>query len=230
MGLRKEGYWDKHYELELRNYEEDGDEGEIWFGKGLSKKIVKWIHQHLPRESNSAISILDVGCGNGYLLYTLAEMLNQEDKINLFGLDYAINSVELCRKILVDKNMTERINIDQCDFLDHKQIKNMFGDRKFDFIVDKGTFDAICLLADDSSLLHTKTRFMESLYLLVDYKSIFILASCNHTEEELKELLTIDCQNRLNSEVIDTIETPKIKFGGVQGSQVSCIIVQFRRP
>ena len=53
--------WDKQYELELENFLDHGDIGEIWFGKRIMDTIVKWVTDTMDKENSN---ILDLGCGN----------------------------------------------------------------------------------------------------------------------------------------------------------------------
>lgn len=238
MALRREGYWDEHYSLELRNYEEDGDEGEVWFGKGLSRRIFDWILETIRSKNRSTSDkwdILDVGCGNSYTLTTLVERAKDKlsvdhlDNLRLFGLDYSRNSIDLSKKIVLDKGYTDVIALEQCDFLNHKEVSEVTKDMKFDIVIDKGTFDAICLLASDSpeKLKAAKLNYIQSVYSVSKVSSTFILASCNSTEEELLPIFDIDSPGKRETKLIGRIESPKIQFGGKEGSQVTCLIMEF---
>lgn len=235
MALRQEGYWDQHYGLELKNYQEDGDEGEVWFGKGLSCRIVAWLVDRLNAEQHSGpdnSQVLDIGCGNSYTLCTLVERIDAKlfgESLKILGIDYSHNSIELSKRIVAERGLDNKIFLEQCDFLDHEQLKKATKGANFDFLIDKGTYDAICLLASQSTetLDKARVRYMESLYSLVKSRSILILASCNSTEEELMNLFSLDCDSKINYKLIGRIETPKIKFGGKEGSQVTCVIVEF---
>jgi hypothetical protein len=33
--LAKQEYWQQNFELELKNFEDHGDDGEVWFGKDV---------------------------------------------------------------------------------------------------------------------------------------------------------------------------------------------------
>lgn len=240
MALREEGYWDKHYELELINYEEDKDEGEVWFGKGLNKRIVDWILQRLLRMTNDQeeIAVLDVGCGNAYTICTLgtrwSEMnieSNNRHRLKIMGLDYSANSIELAKKITHDRGLSNSITLKQCDFLDKNQLTSNCGRDKFDFIIDKGTFDAICLLASNSTsdVENAKLKYKESLNSLAREGTVFILASCNYTEEELQQVFVSESDGEYTRVMVGKIETPTLKFGGKLGSQVTCLILQSMR-
>lgn len=221
MCLRKDGYWEEFYAAELESYEKDGCESEVWFGKGLSRRIVSWIVKHLStkQKSEEPVRILDVGSGNAFTLITLVEQYKGTRDMKLLGIDYSKSSVELSRKLVSDQGLSEKIITEQCDFLKLDEVERVTQGQKFDIVIDVGTFDAICLLAG-SALEATQLDYMRSLNAVMREDSIFILASCNHSEEELISLIGQD------RKPIDKIETPKLKFGGKEGSQVNCIIVQ----
>lgn len=61
--------WDEHYSSEVLNFEETGDEGEIWFGKVSEQKICKFITDSFAEQKN--LSIIEIGSGNGSLLRRL---------------------------------------------------------------------------------------------------------------------------------------------------------------
>lgn len=232
MALRKEGYWNEHYELELRNYEEDGDEGEVWFGKGLSRKITDWIVGDLrSRVDSQSRFVVDIGCGNAFIPCTLIDKLqsnNLSNNVSALGIDYSINSVNLSNKIVADRGLADLITIEQCDFLDQRQLEKVTRGEKYDFVVDKGTFDAICLMAEDEpdKLSETRRRYMLSLCSLLKGGSVIVLASCNYTQDELLSFIRTDCTEEFEIELVDQIETPKIQFGGKEGSQVTCLILR----
>lgn len=69
--LSKHEYWEQNFELELQNYEETGDDGEVWFGTEVQKKSIQYIIEHYPVEKEPFV--LDVGTGNGALLFKLAK-------------------------------------------------------------------------------------------------------------------------------------------------------------
>ncbi|KAK6044305.1 hypothetical protein COOONC_18191 [Cooperia oncophora] len=75
--LGTKSYWDSRYELELHNFEECGDEGEIWFGKSAEKRIIDFVTTHVSKSA----PILDLGCGNGSVLRRLlAKRVSEEDE------------------------------------------------------------------------------------------------------------------------------------------------------
>lgn len=40
--LGTKAHWDAVYTQEIRNFEETGDEGEVWFGYPVVRKMVEW--------------------------------------------------------------------------------------------------------------------------------------------------------------------------------------------
>jgi hypothetical protein len=122
--------------------------------------------------------------------------------------------------------LNNSIYLQRCDFLDLNQVSQLNQGKKFDFIVDKGTFDAICLLSSDANS-GVREQYKQSIREVSKKGTIFILASCNHTEDELLNVLKEKPHDRLNIELIGRIETPKIMFGGKEGSQVCCLVLKF---
>lgn len=236
MALREEGFWDQYYEGELKNFDDVGDEGEVWFGKGLSRKIAARILDILksdpPNDKLDDVRILDIGCGNAFLLVVLAQKIMSEADINkcqFLGLDYSNNSIELCRKIVSAKNLEKKIMFKQCDFLDLSRVTETTEGFSYDFVIDVGSYDAICLLASDSyrKLEETKMAYMNSLYSIVKKGTIFMFASCNHTEDELMSLFNLECPSKRDITLAGKIATPTLQFGGKVGSQVCCLIIKF---
>lgn len=244
MGLREEGYWDEHYGSELRNYKETGDEGEVWFGRGLNRKIVEWIVNYASEQQEAkhrpVTRILDVGCGNGFTLcriaklWTLKGKLDIDHRLDLFGVDYSQNSIELSKEIASEQGVKNTdcfsLTFRQGNFLKLHEDLSTIDNKTFNYVIDVGTYDAICLLNSNStSALHeAKQNYLKSLRKVsCAGKCIFILASCNNTEEELGQLFLVD--KTLPHKMLAKIETPKLQFGGKEGSQVTCLIFELNQ-
>ncbi|XP_054839583.1 EEF1A lysine methyltransferase 2 isoform X2 [Eublepharis macularius] len=80
LGTRE--HWDAAYECELKNFEDSGDTGEIWFGEESMSRLIGWLeNQKIPLNS----CVLDIGTGNGVLLVELVEdILNPSDELSGF--------------------------------------------------------------------------------------------------------------------------------------------------
>jgi EEF1A lysine methyltransferase 2 len=92
--LSKHEYWESNFELELKNFEDHGDDGEVWFGKDVQKKTVEYLLGRFSDKEN--LKVLDVGTGNGALLFKLAKKGFQGE---LKGIDYSVQSIALAKKI-----------------------------------------------------------------------------------------------------------------------------------
>lgn len=247
MGLKDKNHWEDHYSLELNNFKEDGDEGEIWFGRRLNDRIAGWLADRCrsslvadtpPRRN---IAIIDIGCGNSQLLITLMKRIQAQHgassaDFTLLGLDFSTSAVELSREILKAVSMEDKIIVEQCDFLQLDQLESVTlagaANRKsFEFVLDKGTFDAICLLAEgqDSpdALTEAIRLYKQSLASLLQPDSVVVLASCNNTEEELIEIFQRRDETSRFLRPIGRIETPTMSFGGRTGSQVACVMFAY---
>ncbi|KAI9144074.1 S-adenosyl-L-methionine-dependent methyltransferase [Paraphysoderma sedebokerense] len=208
-------YWDSMYETEIKNFQDHGDEGEIWFGEDSEEKMVDWV---LDNHTNHGTRILDLGCGNGHLLFSLAE----SSYTNLTGIDYSPSAISLAKSILSTRNFPSSPSIQffQADLLNSNSVEQFVTkavlkeNGKFDVILDKGTFDAICLSSASPSpptsvdsenekpkttekqkpadKKHLATLFVNSILQLLADDGHFLLTSCNWTMDELIWLFSGD--------------------------------------
>lgn len=208
------------YEVELENYNDHGDEGEIWFGKAVERRVIDWIKLS-ANISNPCI--LDLGCGNGHFTKKLIEA----GWTRVAALDYSERAVELARKLVFDDIEDERIF--QADILDIASVpeKHLAA---FDLIVDKGTFDAISLNPDysgDEKVSKTKViadRFKRTILSLLSPSpaSKFIITSCNWTSPELEQIFAPEFG------AVSEITHTKFVFGGKSGQDVSTLVFQMK--
>ncbi|XP_063920101.1 EEF1A lysine methyltransferase 2-like [Zophobas morio] len=131
--LGTQEYWDNRYKEEIANFEDHGDPGEIWFGEDTVERTIEWIKKQESISKNS--KILDIGCGNGMFL---VELFTQ-GYVNLFGIDYSEDAIELAKSIAQKRNF--KIEYSVCNILEGLE-------GQFDVIHDKGTYDAISLNAN----------------------------------------------------------------------------------
>ena len=197
-------YWENHYDMELSNFNEFGEKGEVWFGEDSADKMVDWVIDNVEKTK----FIGDLGCGNGHLVFALEEAGFQ----NLVGLDYSEKSIQLCKDI----NSDTRVEFKVLDILKSEEYEKF---EKFNVLLDKGTFDAISLATTESEKTPAN-QYVDAVYDMLSEDGILVLTSCNWTEPEL--LKRFECKFRLQSR----IPYPKFQFGGVQGQTITTIILE----
>ncbi|KGU11663.1 hypothetical protein MEQ_01939 [Candida albicans P87] len=230
--LGSKEYWNNFYKKEQDNFNEnEEDTGECWFDDSdAESKMIQFIidklnEEELPEEisSQSVVRFLDLGTGNGHLLFQLSEDINEEyegDKIFEYtGIDYSPDSVKFASGVAKRKYSELKVNFEQVDLL---QESCSFLQNKFDILLDKGTLDAIALnqesLADFNGKIGMDVYASQVEKMMVQ-GSILLITSCNFTKDELIKIITKDT----NLEVWDEINYPSFQFGGVKGSTVVSI-------
>lgn len=151
-----------------------------------------------------------VGSGNGMMLVELY----REGYKNLTGVDYSENAIALAKQIAADQNM--EITYKVLDLLNADDITQKFGNKKFDIVHDKGTYDAISIHPENPA--EKRQKYIQSLYDLTSDSGLLILTSCNWTESELCTSLN----GKFN--LFKIIPTPTFKFGGSVGNVVTQIV------
>lgn len=135
----------------------------------------------------------------------------RENFKNLTGIDYSASAIELSKQIAADQNIL--IAYEVLDLLSSNEIKQRLGDKKFDIVHDKGTYDAVSLHPDDPAV--KRNLYIENVYNITADDGLFILSSCNWTEDEL-------CESLIGKFIkYKSIPTPTFKFGGKVGSVVT---------
>ena len=95
------------------------------------------------------------------------------------------------------------------------------GEGGFDVVLDKGTFDAISLSEEEDE--HGRRiceGYRERVQRLVKKGGIFLVTSCNWTEEELKTWFD-DGEGEL--EYCGRVQYPKFTFGGRTGQSITTL-------
>ncbi|CAF1004105.1 unnamed protein product [Adineta ricciae] len=212
-------YWDTLYEGELNNFNEFGDEGEIWFGKSILAKLVETVCQMVSETETT--TILDIGTGsfdfclflnqkyypfsgNGHVI----QRLLRRGFVHLTGIDYSEKSIELARTQIGSNVKFQVMDMTATDTsaLDH-----------FDVGIDKGTLDAILLCSSDQRKGKCQA-YVETVHRHI--KNLLFLVSCNWTRNELLEFF--EPKFSLERE----IETPTMQFGGRQGKTVTFLVLK----
>ena len=121
------------------------------FGEDSVEKMVNWALENVPPRSD--LSVLEVGSGNGTLLFALIEEGYAADR--LMGIDYSEGAVSLASSIAKMRSC-EAISFHWSDFLKEEppllsDDQQAVGGGAWDLILDKGTFDAIALMHKDES-------------------------------------------------------------------------------
>ncbi|KAJ2707021.1 Protein-lysine N-methyltransferase efm4 [Coemansia sp. IMI 203386] len=210
--LGRKDHWNSVYDREINNFKETGDIGEVWFGEDTASKMVSWVCSNIDDPS---ARILDVGCGNGHLLLELSE----EGYTNLVGTDYSAQAIELAQSI-AQSRQAEITYVEQ-DFLDAQDVARVAGDDGFDVVLDKGTYDAICLKPKDTEAESVDQTAIEAYPVSVvgslKDSGVFLITSCNWTEDELMERFEpyLQCVGR--------IKHRSFQFGGVVGQTVATV-------
>ncbi|KAK6523236.1 hypothetical protein TWF694_006126 [Orbilia ellipsospora] len=229
--LGTKAHWDSLYALELTNHTSNpSDIGTIWFSDSDCESR---IYQYLTSDIlslPSSTTFLDVGTGNGHLLFSLLEDGDFEGD-GMVGVDYSEGSVELARNIAAQTEGAAGVKFLQLDVIYDRPKLEVFGERiakegGFDVVLDKGTFDAISL-SDEVVQDGTGRRVYEvypervAEWVKVD-KGILLVTSCNWTEEELVRRMTEGGK----LEVKGRIKYPEFTFGGKKGSTVCSVAFQ----
>ncbi|KAH8412418.1 hypothetical protein KR009_001845 [Drosophila setifemur] len=203
--LGTQQYWESSYTREIGNYKSHGDVGEIWFDEDSQQRVIDWLLKQDQIDKRAA-RVLDLGCGNGMFLVGLA----QEGYSRLTGTDYSPKAIELAQAIAKDNGLDITYKV-----ADLTQPQNDLG--TFDVVHDKGTYDAVSLCPENPK--EKRALYLATLEkLLASSDSLFVITSCNWTEDELM-LCFGDKLVKLA-----TIPTPTFKFGGKIGSVVTSVV------
>jgi len=225
--------WDNIYTREITNYTADEqDEGTVWFDEsGAEDAVVKLLEElgdegELRKEDGNgngegrASSFLDLGTGNGHMLFTLR---GEEDWMGeMVGVDYSLPSVELARRIAVQRESDPAIRFEEWDLLAHTPSgagPDWMPEGGFDLVLDKGTFDAISLMPKDADTgRHPCEMYKRVVTPLMRKEGWMVVTSCNWTKEELIGWLASDEDGGL--EYVREARYPTFRFGGKTGQSI----------
>jgi EEF1A lysine methyltransferase 2 len=166
---------------------------------------------------------MDVGTGNGMMLFALRD---EGWAGYMLGIDYSRHSVELARRIERKRrdyagSVEKTVDFEEADVLTEDPIDQQSAGR-FKVVLDKGTFDAVSLSSGSDEDCRRKTdlyRARIKSYLMRD--GIFVITSCNWTEEELRSWLEEEQPSDSGRLVVrDRIPYKAIRFGGHEGQTV----------
>ncbi|PWY98483.1 Metallo-hydrolase/oxidoreductase [Testicularia cyperi] len=236
-------HWDSVYEREVANFNELGEEGEVWFGEDAVMRMIKYLERYYTEtnagfdsESNPP-TVLDVGTGNGHLLFEMLESSAELDEVvsadSMVGVDYSQASIELAQAIAVSRSPDcSKITFLRSDLLDPPAVEQLTllprthlnsQSEKWDLVCDKGTLDAIALSSQPINGRLPIDLYTSAIATLTKPGGLFLITSCNFTETELTDRFT-----NAGLVVESVIPTPTFSFGGSKGSTTTTIA--FRQP
>ncbi|KJY00437.1 s-adenosylmethionine-dependent methyltransferase like protein [Zymoseptoria brevis] len=241
-------YWEAAYAREIRNFEDDGeDEGTVWFEDSNAEetvlmKLSEYDEQGLELLNRESSRFLDLGTGNGHMLFALRE--ENENGVrwtgDMIGVDYSPASVQLARNVDLQRlaalndgegdNDADNekpskyglIRFEQWDIL-AEQPGDWLQDG-FDAVLDKGTFDAISLMPREAQAPHPCEVYLEKVVKLIKPGYFLVITSCNWTKDELIDWLAPEGGDLT---FYDDAKYRTYTFGGQTGSSVVTIV--FRR-
>ncbi|GAB7358147.1 hypothetical protein MBLNU230_g0305t1 [Neophaeotheca triangularis] len=235
-------YWDDIYAREVTNFTHDAnDEGEVWFDDSDAENVVIKELEALEEEgvlSKLVSRFLDLGTGNGHMLFELREREASTDEPEdcwlgeMVGVDYSEASVELARRIGVARELMSEgdgdagagaITFEQWDLLSAEP--GAWLGNGFDVVLDKGTFDAISLMPRSESGHHPCEVYRDKVVPLIKLGCYLIVTSCNWTKQELIQWLVGDGAGGL--EYVKEGHYREFSFGGQKGQTVVTLV--FRR-
>ncbi|KAG6005471.1 hypothetical protein E4U54_000334 [Claviceps lovelessii] len=207
--------------------------------------------------SKKGTSLLDLGCGNGSMLFSLRE---EGWCGRALGVDYSPQSVQLARQVCLAKaeENTDDDDDDGDDDMPRPEVRFAEWDimkgpyetvlrgedtdtdappQPWDVVLDKGTFDAVSLSGEQTEDGRRVCEvYPERVLPLVRKGGLFLITSCNWTEEELtKWFAGSRVRGRSNDDArglaqeeegfvpAGRIEYRTFSFGGVKGQTISTL-------
>ena len=186
--------------MELKNFEENGDDGEVWFGNDVQKKSVEYLMKKYDianLKGEDQPSVLDVGTGNGAFLFKLAK----KGFRRLKGIDYSDYSIKLAKTIQEVANAENDGAFSKIEFL-FQDAFALIDENAYDVIHDKGTFDVVFMNEE----LDNKAYARAINHRLKKETGIFIITSCNCTSSELDEIFLRDSDGRQLFTLVEEIK------------------------
>ncbi|KAF3922820.1 hypothetical protein ABW21_db0204043 [Orbilia brochopaga] len=223
--LGTKSHWDDLYTVELANHAANpSDIGTVWFSDAdCETRIYRYLTEEL--ELPPTATFLDVGTGNGHLLFSLLEDGEFVGE-GMVGVDYSERSVELARNIATQTPGAEDVRFLRLDVIKDTPELGFFSEKVaeeggFDVVLDKGTFDAISLsdeTLDDGRRIYEVYPEKVAGWVKKD-GGVLLITSCNWTEEELVKKVTVGG----GLEVSGRVRYPEFTFGGKKGSAVCTV-------
>jgi EEF1A lysine methyltransferase 2 len=235
-----------------------------WFDDSdAQEKVLDFLSESLPEllghddhQLRETTSFLDLGTGNGALLFGLRD---EGWTGTLMGVDYSERSVEFAKRIGVRRREEQRqqqtpenaveegraqaegevekeVQFQLHDILSDTPSSLLKAGQKegWDVVLDKGTFDAISLSSDlDARGRRVVEGYRAQMMPLIREGGLFLVTSCNWTEAELDAwFATDDRQDGMEDFVLENVgrvQYRSFSFGGVKGQTISTLCFRKRR-
>lgn len=156
--------------------------GCVRFGEDSIEKMVDWVQDYIAKDPLP--TIVEVGSGNGSLLFALHEA--GYDATRILGVDYSADAIKLAQSIGASRgDGADAITFAVCDFLRaYPQALTSTQDAvqditTWDLVLDKGTFDAIALAEKDESGKAPATDYPSRIGAIVSPGGYFLI-TCEH--------------------------------------------------
>lgn len=186
-------------------------------------------------------SVLDLGCGNGSSLFELK--LEGQYAGQMVGVDYSQGSIDLSRRLWTkhveqqeedgedDGPRLEDIVFETFDLMqDEPSQQSWWQPDGFDLVVDKGTFDAISLSAETTTLDGKEVRICEAYpgiaARMIKPGGYLLITSCNWTEAEVVKWFTQGPGVEGVLRQYGRVKYPVYQFGGQTGQTVASVCFQ----
>ena len=191
--LAGKDHWEQTYFMEHANFVDHGDIGQVWYGSDVQRKVVDYIMERYVEENldRPSLSFLDVGTGNGALLFKLAKrgIYNEVANVTLKGMDYSPESVTFSVQVRdtysAKEDISEGLRSDFAKILFEVQDAfELMEQGQYDIVNDKGAFDVVFLNHELNN--NEYVRAMHHRMNQDNPNAIFIITSCNCTSAELE--------------------------------------------
>lgn len=223
----------------------------MWFDDSNAEaKLLSFLDEQTDSPSGVVVlnrdetSFLDLGCGNGSLLFALRD---DGWRGTMLGVDYSAQSVALAKQIDQKRrekgeeeedhsghNSGEEIDFAEWDVLLGAFTTAIRGPKGegWDVVLDKGTFDAICLSEErDATGRRVCEGYPGRVLQLMKPGGFFLVTSCNWTEAELKAWFEGAVEGEEGGFVqAGRVRYPAFVFGGKEGQTISSLWFRKRAP
>ncbi|KAG6853987.1 hypothetical protein C0991_011850 [Blastosporella zonata] len=135
-------------------------------------------------------STVEIGSGNGTLLFALAEAGYATS--HLSGIDYSAGAVKLAQSVATTRKLDVTFNISNFLQDDPPLLPHMkpIPEGVWDLVLDKGTFDAIALGDKDENGNSPAANYPGRVAQILKPGGCFLITSCNFTDEELQTIFS----------------------------------------